>query len=118
MTTNQAVAEAWVAGRYAQSQSMHTNGRSIWSYDLMIGHIGPDHRIFVRNARAPGRYNPGGRFYSMTTSSKHMPPVIYAAYRAADKFGHTVTIVPDADFDREAFHVGRWADQAVEGEGK
>ena len=104
--TNDGVAKAWIEGRIAESGHMRTDGRSIWSYGLMIGHICPDNRILVRNAQAPSRHNPGGRYYSMTTSSKHMPPVISAAFGARADYGHPVELIDDDKFQVLAYSHG------------
>ena len=97
-TTNKNVAEAWIAGKRAQSRSMSTDGRSIWSYGLMIGHVGPDSRIFIRNAQAPGRRNPGGKFYSKTTSC-HVSIVFSFALFANQEFGQVIERIDDAKFE-------------------
>lgn len=97
MTTNLEVAEAWIRGEPKASGNMHTDGKSIYSYALRVGHIDPQGKIRIRNAWSPRNGNKGGKFYSMTTSSKHMSAVNYASAPWSDNR----EIIADADFDTE-----------------
>lgn len=77
MATKQQVVNAWIDSRRGhepapfyklyKSGRMSTDGTHLWSYGLLIGIHTPD-GTHVRNAMAGGRRNPGGQFYSMTTS--------------------------------------------------
>jgi hypothetical protein len=81
--SNNGVALAWRDGKANSSMNMSTDGVRVYSYGLMIGYRAPKgRRVYVRNASSSdhGR-NPGGRFYSITTSGKHMPGVRSAAYQ-------------------------------------
>jgi len=76
--TNQQVLDAWLAGREAQSNNLQTNGRELYSYDLVIARYGwSDDQPIVYNYRSKG----GGHFMSNTTS-KHVTTAIGAVVNA------------------------------------
>ena len=64
--TNQQVVNAWWWGREGKSGHMRTDGRNLWSYNLLIGKVTEEGRIVLD-------YTTGGEmgFVSMTTS-KHV----------------------------------------------
>jgi hypothetical protein len=62
---NSQVVHHFVAGRRAAAGNLHTDGRSLWSYDLKIAHRTPE-GVVVGDFTAGG-----GDFHSMTTS-KHV----------------------------------------------
>ena len=61
--TNRAVAAAWSRGECAQSNSMRTDGRTLWSYNLVIG-------VTREGVKVVLDYRAGtGNFKSSTTST-------------------------------------------------
>ena len=66
MKTNKEVIRAFVIGHRAAAGNLHTDGRSLWSYNLKIAHRNIDGGIVVGDFTAPG-----GGFWS-TTTSKHV----------------------------------------------
>ena len=62
---NKDVISAFAWGKRAAAANLHTDGRSLWSYDLKIAQRTPE-GIVVGDYTAPG-----GGFCSMTTS-KHV----------------------------------------------
>lgn len=62
---NKDVISAFVWGKRAAAENLHTDGRSLWSYNLKIAQRTAE-GIVVGDFTAPG-----GDFYSMTTS-KHV----------------------------------------------
>jgi len=62
---NSQVVLRFAAGRRAAAGNLHTDGRSLWSYELKIAQRTPQ-GIVVGDFTAPG-----GDFYSVTTS-KHV----------------------------------------------
>jgi hypothetical protein len=63
---NQDVIRSFAWGQRAAAGNLQTDGRSLWSYNLKIGHRNLEGEIVVGDFTAPG-----GDFYSMTTS-KHV----------------------------------------------
>lgn len=66
--------DAWVCGKSASTRHLSTDGKNLWSYNLLIA---------VRDAYGMSVYDytrSGGRFISMTTS-KH----VGLAFRSAGK---------------------------------
>jgi YD repeat-containing protein len=59
---NQEVAKAWKEGRSGHSSHMKTDGRSLWSYSLLIGVTDPGGKKVALN------YTASGRPVSVTTS--------------------------------------------------
>ena len=77
MATNKDVASAWGLSRRASASNMSTDGQKLWSYDLMIGYtdLETGGKVLIDYTTK------GGRFVSMTTSSKHISPSrIYADF--------------------------------------
>lgn len=66
--TNIQVAKFWSEGRAAASGNMSTDGRSIWSYAMLIGEVVNGERVIYRRRRS-------------VTTTKH----INLAARYADK---------------------------------
>ena len=62
---NQDVIRSFAWGKRAAAGNLHTDGRSLWSYDLKIAQRTPE-GVVVGDFTAPG-----GDFYSVTTS-KHV----------------------------------------------
>ena len=62
---NKDVISAFAWGKRAAAGNLHTDGRSLWSYDLKIAQRTPE-GVVVDDFTAPG-----GAFYSNTTS-KHV----------------------------------------------
>ena len=62
---NQDVIRSFGWGKRAAAGNLHTDGRSLWSYDLKIAQRTPE-GVVVGDFTAPG-----GDFYSVTTS-KHV----------------------------------------------
>jgi len=76
MATNRQVAEAWGSSNRKSASNMQTDGRKLWSYDLMIGYTTKSGKKVLIDYTSGG-----GRFISMTTSSKHISPSrIYADF--------------------------------------
>ena len=69
MATNREVAEAWSSSRRKNASNMSTDGQHLWSYDLLTGYTTETgEKVLIDYTSA------GGRFVSMTTSSKHIAP--------------------------------------------
>ena len=63
--TNREVAAAWWNGRKASAKHLRTDGRNLWSYNLLIATVKNGNRVvFDYTSRS-------GHFYSVTTS-KHV----------------------------------------------
>tara|TARA_R110000824_G_scaffold400078_1_gene606807 strand:- start:331 stop:609 length:279 start_codon:yes stop_codon:yes gene_type:complete len=60
--TNNKVCKAWVEGKKAKSNTMRTDGISLFSYKMKIGQTLTNGKKEVLNVRKP-------YFYSMTTSN-------------------------------------------------
>ena len=83
MATNRDVASAWGSSRRQSANNMSTDGLKLWSYDLMIGYTTETgEKVLIDYTSA------GGRFVSMTTSSKHISPSrVYADFTvSADSY--------------------------------
>ena len=65
MKTNKEVIRAFVIGHRAAAGNLHTDGRSLWSYNLKIAQHTPE-GVVVGDFTSPG-----GGFHSVTTS-KHV----------------------------------------------
>jgi hypothetical protein len=62
---NREVASAWWNGRSATTKHLKTDGRSLWSYNLMIATVKDGNRVVYDYT------SKGGNFQSVTTS-KHV----------------------------------------------
>jgi len=71
---NRSVTDAWVLGNSASTRHLSTDGRNLWSYNLLIA---------VRDAYGMSVYDytRSGRFISMTTS-KHVGLALRSAGKA------------------------------------
>ncbi len=69
------VAKSWVRGQSAAVKHLHTDGTSLWSYNLLIAKRDPyGMQVFD--------YTASGQFVSMTTS-KHVGLALRAAGKAS-----------------------------------
>lgn len=48
MATNAKVAQSWAQGKSAKSNNMHTDGTTLWSYAMPIGHTQDGVKIAIR----------------------------------------------------------------------
>ena len=62
---NREVASAWWNGRSASTKHLRTDGRTLWSYNLMIATVENGNRVVYDYT------SKGGNFQSVTTS-KHV----------------------------------------------
>ena len=60
---NSDVVRAWAYGNIASTKNLTTNGRDLYSYQLLIGFTSDDGERVVLDYTAPG-----GHFFSVTTS--------------------------------------------------
>ena len=86
MISNQKVIEQWKKGKKGKSNSMSTDGKKLYSYNLLIGYVGEDGYKYVYNYTAKTDYgcfgHPiKGEFISRTTS-KHVGLARRIAYSA------------------------------------
>ena len=70
--SNNKVCRAWIEGKKAKSNSMQTDGISLFSYSMKIGQTLSNGKKEVLNVRKP-------YFYSMTTS-KHVSTALKYCY--------------------------------------
>ena len=69
MATNSDVASAWGNSRRKSAKNMSSTGSELYSYDLLIGYTTPQGgKVLIDYTEK------GGRFVSMTTSTKHISP--------------------------------------------
>ena len=102
MATNSDVAEAWGRNRRKSASNMSTDGRELYSYDLMIGYTAEDGKKVLIDYTAAG-----GRFISMTTSGKHISPSRWVAnitvsaddYDAHGKNAHNPPLMDEPKLD-------------------
>ena len=87
--TNDKVCKAWIGGKKAKSNTMSTDGISLFSYQMKIGRTLSNGKKEVLNVRKP-------YFYSMTTS-KHVSTALQYCY-------NVVKPVPIHSY----FYGGKW----------
>ena len=102
MATNSDVAEAWGRSRRKVATNMSTDGVYLYSYELLIGYTAEDGKKVLIDYTAAG-----GRFVSMTTSTKHISPSRWVAdttvsaddYDAHGEDAHNPPLMEEPELD-------------------
>ena len=77
LVSNAEVAQAWAEGRPAQGSNMFTDGRSVYSYDLLIG------RTFDGSTKVALDYSKEGRTAVCASTGRHVALLKAVAHRIA-----------------------------------
>jgi hypothetical protein len=71
MLSNKKVIEQWEKGKKGKSGSMSTDGKKLYSYNLLIGYIGEDGYKYVYNYTAKADHGCYGNPTDFRVLSKH-----------------------------------------------
>ena len=74
MIKNDAVARAWAENQAGDSKNLHTDGKDLYSYNLLIGYTTSDGKKIVRNYRSGGEWG-----HVSHTTSRHVTMAMIAA---------------------------------------
>lgn len=69
---NDCIAYRWANGEKAGTGPLHTDGNNLYSYELLIGYTEGDKKHMIEYT------SPGGKFYSVTTSTHVGLGIFYA----------------------------------------